>query len=95
MKHTINGGDTMAVTFHALDGRKVAILLPRKAASDLKACLTDFLDQSPRRDNNLSKIKVSMSDESYKDIQLYASMRLASQSIRKQIDGHKSCNFFQ
>lgn len=36
---TIDGGDTLVVRFEAPDGREIALLLPRKAASELKVRL--------------------------------------------------------
>ncbi|HEX8416144.1 MAG TPA: hypothetical protein VF641_00930 [Methylobacterium sp.] len=39
---TIDGGDTVVVRFEAPDGREIALLIPRKAASELG----DRLDQA-------------------------------------------------
>lgn len=46
----IDGGDTVAVSFQAPDGREVAVVVPHRAAADLQVSLSDVL-ALPSRNN--------------------------------------------
>jgi hypothetical protein len=38
---TMDGGDTLAVRFKALDGREIALLVPQQGIADLQAQITE------------------------------------------------------